>query len=61
MLYETITLYFTDNSLVSNRDYFSRLLLKEIANLYSAAAQQSIPTPQRRLFFLTGIQNGIIA
>lgn len=52
MLYETITLYFTDNSLVSNRDYFSRLLLKEIANHHFAAAQQSIPTPQRRFFFL---------
>ena len=51
MLYETITLYFTDNSLVSNRDYFSRLLLKEIANHHFAAAQQSIPTPQRRLFY----------
>ena len=30
MLYETITLYFTDSSMVSNRNYFSRLLLKEI-------------------------------
>lgn len=30
MLYETITLYFTDISMVSNRNYFSRLLLKAI-------------------------------
>lgn len=37
MLYETITLYFTDNSLVCNRNYFSRLLLKEITNHHSAA------------------------
>ena len=49
MLYETITLYFTDNSMVSNRNHFSCLLLNEITE--HPAAESSSQTFRRLLFF----------
>ena len=60
MLYETITLYFTDNSLVCNRNHFSCLLLKK--NNKSLFRRRSAVNPDSSAAFILSatIQHGDI-